>query len=109
MRRSCCNEFTLGVKGNEHPYRIYQAYGVPIVLGTDDSGVLRCNLSLEYLLLATRYKPSYKTIKEYVYNSIQYAFLTDVAKTALLKALDARYTIFESEMAAYADGMDKKR
>lgn len=64
------NEFILGVKNNEHPYLIYSSYGVPLVISTDDSGVSRNNLSHEYRLLATRYKPSYKRIKEYVYNSM---------------------------------------
>jgi len=34
------NEFILGVKGREHPYLMYSAYDVPIVICTDDSGVL---------------------------------------------------------------------
>ncbi|MFB1009476.1 MAG: hypothetical protein QMB85_10350, partial [Sulfurospirillum sp.] len=62
------NEFILGVKESEHPYSIYATYGVPIVISTDDSGVSRANLSHEYVLLESRYHPSYKTIKTYVYN-----------------------------------------
>ena len=96
------NEFILGVKGREHPYLIYSAYNVPIVICTDDSGVSRNNLSNEYVLLATRYKPSYKTVKKYVYNSIKYSFLSESEKDSLVNSLDDRFEIFEAEMAKYS-------
>jgi len=96
------NEFILGVKGSEHPYSIYAAYGVPIVISTDDSGVSRNNLSHEYVLLASRYHPSYKTIKTYVYNSIDYSFLTPAEKAKVKAQLDKKFEIFEKEMSLLA-------
>jgi adenosine deaminase/adenosine deaminase CECR1 len=96
------NEFILGVKGNEHPYSIYAAYGVPIVISTDDSGVSRNNLSHEYVLLASRYHPSYKTIKTYVYNSIDYSFLTPAEKAKIRDQLDKKFEVFEKEMSLLA-------
>ena len=97
------NEFILGVKGRAHPYLIYSAYNVPIVICTDDSGVSRNNLSSEYVLLATRYKTSYKTVKKYVYNSINYSFLSESEKSSLINSLDVRFEEFEAEMAEYSD------
>ncbi|MEA1936273.1 MAG: adenosine deaminase [Thermodesulfobacteriota bacterium] len=97
------NEFILGVKGRDHPYLIYSAYDVPIVICTDDSGVSRNNLSSEYVLLATRYKPGYKTVKKYVYNSIKYSFLSESDKDLLTNSLDVRFEKFEAEMAKYSD------
>lgn len=97
------NEFILGVKGHEHPYLIYAAYDAPLVICTDDSGVSRNNLSGEYVLLAVRYKPGYKTIKKYVYNSIKYSFLSENDKKILTKALDGRFEKFEAETAQYSD------
>jgi len=97
------NEFILGVKGRDHPYLIYSAYDVPIDICTDDSGVSRNNLSSEYVLLATRYKPSYKTVKKYVYNSIKYSFLPESEKGLLTNSLDVRFENFEAEMAKYSD------
>ena len=93
------NEFILGVKESEHPYSIYAAYGVPIVISTDDSGVSRANLSHEYVLLARRYHPSYKTIKTYVYNSIDYSFLAPAEKAKIRAQLDKKFEIFEKEMS----------
>lgn len=95
------NEFILGVKGDKHPYLIYERYNVPLVISTDDSGVSRNNLTHEYMILATRYHPSYKRIKEYVYNSIKYAFLPKEKKACLLKDLDKRFLSFEKEMASF--------
>lgn len=97
------NEFILGVEGWEHPYLIYSASDVPIVISTDDSGVSRNNLTGEYVLLASRYKPSYKTVKEYVYNSIKYSFLSEGDKDLLTNSLDVRFENFEAEMAEYSD------
>ena len=81
---------------------IYATYGVPIVISTDDSGVSRNNLSHEYVLLARRYHPSYKTIKTYVYNSIEYSFLTPAEKTKMRAQLDKKFEIFEKEMSLLA-------
>jgi len=96
------NEFILGIKGREHPYLIYSAYDVPLLICTDDSGVSRNNLTGEYVLLATRYKPGYETVKKYVYNSIRYSFLSENEKDSLTSSLDLRFEKFEAEMAEYS-------
>lgn len=93
------NEFILGVKNNEHPYTIYSKYGVPMVISTDDSGVSRNNLTNEYVLLSSRYQPTYSEIKMYVYNSINYSFLCDKEKQKTKKLLDEKFNNFESKMA----------
>lgn len=93
------NQFILGVKDQRHPYLIYSKYKVPMVISSDDSGVSRNNLSNEYLLLASRYRPSYSQIKIYVYNSIEYSFLADKNKVRLKAQLDTRFTEFEKKMA----------
>jgi len=97
------NDFILGVKDNDHPYRIYSAYDVPIVICTDDSGVSRNNLTGEYVLLAARYKPSYERVKKYVYNSVKYSFLPKKDKDVLTNSLDVRFEKFEAEMSGYSD------
>jgi len=96
------NQFILGVTGNAHPYPIYAAYGVPLVISTDDSGVSRNNLTHEYVLLASRYHPSYMTLKTYVYNSIDYSFLSPEDKVKVRAQLDKKFMVFEREMSALA-------
>ncbi|ATB70828.1 Adenosine deaminase [Sulfurospirillum diekertiae] len=99
------NEFILGVAGREHPYSLYAAYGVPIVISTDDSGVSRDNLAHEYVLLASRYHPSYATIKTYVYNSIDYSFLTPAEKAKVKMQLDKKFEVFEKEISTLAKNL----
>jgi adenosine deaminase/adenosine deaminase CECR1 len=97
------NEFILGVKNNKHPYLIYKQFGVPMVISTDDSGVSRNNLTNEYVLLATRYKPTYSEVKMYVYNSITYAFLSDALKAELKKQLDTKFVAFEEMVSGFGE------
>ncbi|WDE96780.1 adenosine deaminase [Lentisphaera profundi] len=96
------NEFILGVEGESHPYVLYESYGVPLVISTDDSGVSRNNLTNEYLLLASRYQPSYKKLKEYVFNSVKYSFLSDSDKQELADRVRVKFSHFEKEMAQFS-------
>jgi hypothetical protein len=92
------NEFILKVKENRHPLTLYKEFGVPIVISTDDAGILRTNMTEQYVLLAKRYKNiTYTDIKQFVYNSINYSFIQEnSAKKELLKNLDSRFKTFES-------------
>jgi adenosine deaminase len=92
------NEFILKVKENRHPLTLYKQFGVPIVISTDDAGILRTNMTEQYVLLAKRYKDvTYTDIKQYVYNSINYSFIKEASvKKQLLKDLDSRFKTFEA-------------
>jgi adenosine deaminase/adenosine deaminase CECR1 len=77
---------------------LYKEFGVPIVISTDDAGILRTNMTEQYVLLAKRYKTvSYTDIKQFVYNSIYYSFIQDPAvKKQLVQDLDNRFKAFEA-------------
>lgn len=94
------NAFINGVQGADHPITLYRKYGVPYVISTDDAGVTRHNLSGEYALFASRYKPSYAELKRVSYNSIRYAFLPAADKARLTRQLDTRFASFEAGIAA---------
>ncbi|HEY4370855.1 MAG TPA: adenosine deaminase [Burkholderiales bacterium] len=96
------NAFILGVAGAAHPVQVYRRHGVPFVISTDDPGVSRDNLSHEYVLFASRYKPAYDELKRTVYNSIRHAFLTDAQKAAELQKLDTRFAAFEARVRELA-------
>ncbi len=93
----CSNEFILKVKDDEHPIALYKRFGVPIVICSDDAGVLRNDLTKQYVLLAKRYKYiSYSDIKQFVFNSIDYSFIKEEAvKKKLRSQLTARFKHFE--------------
>ncbi|WP_205195173.1 hypothetical protein [Chitinophaga sp. Cy-1792] len=93
------NEFILHVKDDRHPITLYLNHQVPVVISSDDPGILRTSLTEQYVLLASRYKSiSYKDIKTMVYNSINYSFIKDQStKDKLKAALDNRFQVFESQ------------
>lgn len=92
------NEFILHVKNEEHPILFYYTHKVPVTISTDDAGVLRTDLTQQYVLLASRY-PSlrYSDIKGIVRNSINYSFLSPIDKQQKLKQLDDAFYYFEKE------------
>ena len=92
------NDFILGVKNEAHPVNLYRRFGVPFVISTDDPGVSRNNLSGEYVLFVSRYKPSYMELKEVVFNSIRYSFLRDEEKASELDTLKRRFDGFEASV-----------
>jgi adenosine deaminase len=98
------NEFILKVKEDRHPILLYKKFNVPIVISTDDEGVLRTNLVEQYVLLAKRYPGiKYADIKKFVYNSIQYSFIEEPAiKQKLIARLDADFKKFEEKVARRA-------
>lgn len=96
------NEFILGVANDLHPIEIYYRNGIPIVICTDDEGVLRTSITEQYVILAHRYKLTYNEIKEVVKNSITYSNLEDGAlKATLLSKLENDFKIFEKEIIAF--------
>jgi adenosine deaminase len=102
------NAFILGVKNEAHPVQVYRQQGVPFVISTDDPGVSRNNLSGEYVLYTSRYKPSYEALKETVFNSIRYSFLSEAEKAAELKSLTQRFAAFEARARELASGAPAK-
>ncbi|MFC0349330.1 adenosine deaminase [Undibacterium danionis] len=96
------NDFILGLKQHEHPVAMYMRHDVPFVISSDDAGVSRSNLSREYFLFASRYTPSYDSLKKTVYNSIRYSFLSPTDKAAQMRQLDQRFAKFEAAAANLA-------
>ncbi|MFZ6800517.1 adenosine deaminase [Undibacterium sp. Di24W] len=96
------NDFILGLKQQAHPVAMYLRHETPIVISSDDAGVSRSNLSREYFLFASRYTPSYDTLKKTVYNSIRYSFLSPSDKVIQLRQLDQRFVKFEAAAAKLA-------
>jgi hypothetical protein len=70
------NQEILGVSGKDHPFPVYFEHQVPIVLASDDPGVLRTDLSEQFVIIASDYPQiTYPDFKMFVRNSIEYSFL----------------------------------
>lgn len=91
------NEFILGVKGTEHPIRLYHKAGVPIIISTDDPGILRTSLTEQYTLATLRYGFNYDEIHKIVINSIDHSFIDPTEKWADVDALIISLSEFEKK------------
>lgn len=89
------NEFILGVKDDTHPFMLYRQADVPTILSTDDPGILRTNLTQQYVLAAMRYGLGYYEIKQLVRSSIRFGFMHEKEKQALLKRVEKEFVTFE--------------
>jgi hypothetical protein len=69
------NDLILGVSGSRHPLATYLEYGVPVALATDDEGVSRSEISVEFLKAAEEQGLGYLQLKTMARNSLQYAFI----------------------------------
>jgi adenosine deaminase len=89
------NEFILGVKGDSHPFNLYKESGVPIVISTDDPGILRTSITEEFARAAYRYNLTYDEVKTIARNSIKYSFLNDDDKERISDAFESKLKDFE--------------
>ncbi len=69
------NRKILNVSKEQHPFQFYLKHQVPIVLSTDDEGVLRTSLTQEYVTAIKNYDLDYQTLKRINHNALTYSFL----------------------------------
>ena len=69
------NEGILGVTGDAHPFMLYRRAGVPVSINTDDEAISRSNLTMEFVIAASRYDLSYDELLELARNSLEYSAL----------------------------------
>jgi hypothetical protein len=69
------NDLILGIAGARHPLATYLEYGVPVALATDDEGVSRSEISMEFLKAAEDQGLVYVQLKTMARNSLQYSFI----------------------------------
>ncbi len=69
------NAAILGVRGADHPFATYRRYGVPMALVSDDAGVLRTDLTGEFVRAVEEQGADYRLLKRMARNSLEYAFI----------------------------------
>lgn len=69
------NRKILLISGQAHPLHYYLAHHVPVVLSTDDEGVLRTDLSREYVEAVINQGLDYSTLKSINQNALTYGFI----------------------------------
>lgn len=74
------NDGILGVRGLQHPLKLYLDNKVPVTLATDDEGVSRSDMTHEYLRAAQTYEfLQYKDLKRMARMSMEHSFLPGVS------------------------------
>lgn len=68
------NDVILGVRGREHPLRLYLAHAVPVALATDDPGVSRDDMTNQYVRAVQEQGLTYEQLKQIARNSLEYSF-----------------------------------
>jgi len=96
------NDLILGIKGTRHPLRMFLKYGVPVALVTDDAGVARSSLTLEFRKAVEEHGLDYSTLKRMARNSLDHAFADDGTRASLRAGLDAAYRSFELSVSRQA-------
>ena len=100
------NAVILGVSGTEHPLKTYQLFGVPTLLSTDDEGVSRSEMTLEYKRAVLDQNLDYATLKQMARNSLRYAFLQPQHKERLQRKLEEDFKAFESKWRFFSPQND---
>ncbi|WP_232495317.1 adenosine deaminase family protein [Novosphingobium kaempferiae] len=73
------NAVILGVEGGVHPLHLYRSMGVPVMLSTDDEGVLRSDMTNEHVRAVQQQGLHYADLKELARNSLEYSFAPGVS------------------------------
>jgi adenosine deaminase len=95
------NEVTPGVKGADHPLKMYRKAGVPVVLSADDEGLIRIDLTHEYVRAALEQGLTYADLKSISRNGIEFSFLPAGEKAAAGASLDAAFDTFERRVLSH--------
>lgn len=69
------NDTLLGVSGANHPLASYIMKGVPVAPSTDDQGILRIDISNEYVRAFEEHKMDYPGLKKLARTSLEHAFV----------------------------------
>jgi hypothetical protein len=93
------NRFILGSTHKNHPLYLYHKAKIPIVICTDDAGVLRTDHNGEFIQIALDFPNlTYVDFKEFAFNSINHSFIKGVeVRTKLLEKLQRDFIFFEND------------
>ena len=85
----------------EHPFAEYLRTGIPVALSTDDRGMWDSTLTDEFYLAVTRFNLSWQELLALHRNSLQYAFIAEPAKRALIEHWQQQTAVFEQKQITH--------
>ncbi len=81
---------------SQHPFPEYLRVGIPVALSTDDRGMWDSNMTDEYYMAVTQFNLSWSELVKTGLNSLEYSFIDDTDKAALMKKYSERMKDFEN-------------
>ncbi len=69
------NEMILGISPQQHPLKLYLKHQVPVVLSTDDEGILRTDLTQQYVKAVQEHGVDYQTLQRINRNTLEFSFM----------------------------------
>lgn len=94
---------------SQHPFPEYLRLGIPVALSTDDRGMWDSTMTDEFFVAVREFNASWQEIRTLSENSLQYAFLPDGEKSALLEKYRKNIRRFEQNMARKGlDGLNRE-
>lgn len=114
------NQHILNIAARKHPLNYYLAHQVPVVLSTDDEGILRTNLTQQYVKAVLEHHLEYSTLRQINRNTLTYAFIAGesiwsnagkaerIAACQDLDSTSCRHFIATSEKAQLQWNLEKK-
>ncbi|KAF8060027.1 add [Scenedesmus sp. PABB004] len=96
------NEFVLPQTAGRHPFVSYLRAGVPLVISSDDPGILRTSLTEQYVTMALHYPAvTYADLRRMTLNGLRFSFLREPQlKRRLLGRAEADLARFEADALA---------
>jgi adenosine deaminase CECR1 len=82
---------------DEHPFPEYLRMGIPVCLNTDDRGMWDSNMTDEYFSAVKHYNLRWSEIVKMGRDSLNYSFVDDAKKEALIAAYDRDIASFEEK------------
>lgn len=106
------NQKILNIKGQHHPLNYYLNNQVPVVLSTDDEGILRTDLTREYVKAVLTHGIDYNTLKNINRNTLTYSFLPGKSlwkNSALATVVKPCQTLGSTACKAFISQSEKAR
>jgi adenosine deaminase len=80
---------------------MYRKAGVPVVLSADDEGLIRIDLTHEYVRAALEQGLTYPELKAISRTGIEFGFLPPAEKAAAEASLDTAFDAFERRVLSH--------
>ena len=104
------NEYLFNLKPDMHPVSLFSKYNIPVVICSDDEGIISTNITEQFVTLTYTHDFTYKEIKKMCFDSIRYANIKDLEiKKKLFAKLLHDFEVFENSVDDFINGFPARK